>query len=277
MGRSGAGKDPSKTGILVLAGDRPGSNPLCDAAGVRAKVLVPVAGQPVILRVLNTVSALFSGPLNGSRLLCGPRPETLNATPELKRVVSDENWHYLKPAQTPASSTAAALKLAEPGETMLVTTADHGFLSAEMIAWFLNQANQSGADAAIALVRYADVMARFPGTRRTAWTFQDDAYCGCNLFAFITPESHRLAAFWRQMEQQRKRPWRMVRTLGATTLLKFISHRLSLAQALTALGQKNDGLDIAPVLLPFPEAAVDVDSIDDWKLVDHTLLSSDKP
>ncbi len=267
----------TKTAVVLLAGDRPGFNPLCQSAGVTAKVLVPVAGRPVILRVLDTLAQLFNSPLDGSRLLCGPRPETLHDTPELENQIANQGWRYLEPGRSPASTTAMALAATASDETVLVTTADHGLLEPEMVTYFLAQARRSGADAAIALVRYEDVMKQFPGSRRTAWNFKDDAYCGCNLFVFLSSESHRLAEFWRQVEQQRKHPWRIVNILGFSAMMKFLTHRLTLQMALDLLGKKNGGLSIAPVLLPYPDAAVDVDSVADWELVNQTLQQRSDP
>ena len=44
--------------------------------------------------------------------------------------------------------------------------------------------------------------------------FKDGAYCGCNLFGFLNPRAHRAAQFWRQIEQERKKPLKMMRILG---------------------------------------------------------------
>ena len=41
------------------------------------------------------------------------------------------------------------------------------------------------------LARHADVLTAFPGSKRTALRFRDGAYCGCNLFAFLTPAGRR--------------------------------------------------------------------------------------
>jgi hypothetical protein len=109
----------------------------------------------------------------------------------------------------------------------------------------------------------------FPGTRRTGWRFRDDTYCGCNLFAVLRPAGHAVTDFWQLVETERKRPWRIMQILGPGLLARYLARRLTLADALTELGNRTK-CRIASVVLSQSEAAVDVDSIADWHLVNET-------
>ncbi len=60
-----------------------------------------------------------------------------------------------------------------------------------------------------------------------------------------------------------------MRMLGTGMFLRYIAGRLSLADALSELSRRTQ-CRIAPVMVTQPEAAVDVDSIDDWRLVNET-------
>jgi hypothetical protein len=168
---------------------------------------------------------------------------------------------------SPASTALTALHAIGP-RAILVTTADHAFLSPEILGHFLSNALATRADVAIGFARLDAVRARFPGTRRTGWRFRDDRYCGCNLFAFMTPRASAVAQLWRAFEKDRKRPWRIVAGLGPGLLVRYLTGRLELAAALAELGRRA-GCRIAPVVLPYPQAAVDVDSIDDWQLANR--------
>jgi hypothetical protein len=53
--------------------------------------------------------------------------------------------------------------------------------------------------------------------------------------------------------------------LGWASVLRFVCGWLSLPQALARLSQRLN-LSIDVIMLPFPEAALDVDTIGDWKL-----------
>jgi GTP:adenosylcobinamide-phosphate guanylyltransferase len=149
---------------------------------------------------------------------------------------------------------------------VLVTTADHALLEARYVDTFLAAAREIDADVAIGLARADTVMAAVPGTRRTITRFSDGGYCGVNLFAFLTPAGRSAVRVWREVEAHRKRPARMMRLLGLGTLLRFALGRLSLDAALDRLSALAHAR-VAPVVLSYGRAAIDVDKPEDLALV----------
>jgi GTP:adenosylcobinamide-phosphate guanylyltransferase len=255
----------SEFSVLVLAGERnPGADPLARRAGTASKVLVPIAGTPVIDRVIDAVES--AGPWRAA-VLAGPPRTILTGHPFLNQRLTTGTWRWLEPAASPASTVVGMLTTAAPPPA-LITTADHAFLSPTIIRHFLTAAATSGADVSIGFARLAEVKQRFPDSHRTGWRFRDDAYCSCNLFAFMTPRAVQLARLWQRFESDRKRPWRIIAALGPRLLWRHWLGRLTLAQALTELGRQAD-CHIAPTVLPFPQAAVDVDTIADWQLANR--------
>jgi hypothetical protein len=123
----------------------------------------------------------------------------------------------------------------------------------------------------VGIARHEVVLKAYPQTRRTATQLEDGAYCGCNLFAFLTPRARLAAVFWRRVEAQRKNPLRVIRVLGWTAVLRYLIGRLSLEDALHRVSQRL-GFKAGAVIMPFAEAAVDVDSIEDWKLVEKIAV-----
>ena len=120
----------------------------------------------------------------------------------------------LPPERSPSTSALAALRTAPAGAPVLLTTADHALLRPEVIDHFCREARATGGDVTAGLASYERVMERFPGMRRTRTRFSDGAVCGCNLFAFLTPDGCKAADLWRQVEQDRKHPVRMLNRLG---------------------------------------------------------------
>jgi hypothetical protein len=171
---------------------------------------------------------------------------------------------------TPSSSAFSVLQSLPQNNPVLLTTADHALLTSQIVDFFCDQARRCGCDLAVGLTRYKSVREAFPETRRTAIKFNDDAYSGCNLFGFLNQRSHRAAAFWRRIEQERKKPLRVMRALGWWSVLQYVLGQLSLAQGLERLSTKID-IHVRAVLLPFPQAAVDVDSADDWHFVQQLV------
>jgi hypothetical protein len=122
------------------------------------------------------------------------------------------------------------------------------------------------ADVATLLARRPEVEAAAPDTRRTWLRFADGAWSGCNLFWLATPHAAAAIGLWREVEADRKRPWRIVRRLGPGLLLRYLTGRLTLATAIRHLGRRA-GVEAAVVATPFGLAAVDVDKPADLDLV----------
>jgi hypothetical protein len=77
-------------------------------------------------------------------------------------------------------------------------------------------------------------------------------------------------AFWRRVEQERKRPWRLVRAFGWRPLLAYLLGRLTLDDAITRASHVI-GARVAAVVMPYPEAAIDVDKPADLELAERIL------
>jgi GTP:adenosylcobinamide-phosphate guanylyltransferase len=240
---------------------------VAEAAGVTCKSFAPIGGRPMVYRVLEALAAARQV---GPRILCGLSESIIAQTPELKTLIDTGKVQHIAGHSTPSASTYHALQSVSNGSPILVTTADHALLTAQIVDFFCNEVRQLGCDVAAGLTPYDGVISAFPGTRRTAIKFNDGAYSGCNLFGFLNPRSHRAAEFWRQIEQERKKPLRMIRILGWWALIRYVTGRLSLPDALAYLSRRI-GIRAGVVILPFPEAAVDVDSVDDWYFV-QTLV-----
>jgi GTP:adenosylcobinamide-phosphate guanylyltransferase len=242
---------------LVLAGTRPGGDPLATYAGVSHKALIEVGGEPMLLRVLR---ALAASAAVGRIVVAIDRADVLAGFPELGKELA-----VMPAARGPSASVAAAL--AREGTPLLVTTADHALLQAAWVDELLvTAARDATADAFLALARSEAVLAAAPGTQRTWLRFSDGAYSGCNLFLLRTPASLGVVRLWQQLEAERKRPLTLLRRLGLGYALRYRFGWLSLAQALTRLGRLA-GARLAPVVLSDGRAAIDVDKPQDLELV----------
>ena len=154
-----------------------------------------------------------------------------------------------------------------PGtQPVLITTADHPLLTAEVVDHFCRDSAATGCDVVVGLAPYDQVRAAYPELKKTVLRFRDGGYCGCNLFAFLTPDGRRVADFWRQVERERKKPLAVIRLLGLWALLRYRMGWLTLDAALAGLSRRV-GLRIGVVILPYAHAAVDVDSLSDYVLV----------
>jgi len=251
--------------VIVLAGDRGPNDPVAASQRVAGKVLVELAGRSLLARALDAVAALPA--VRRVWLVCPDRAEYL----EIARAALPERieLNRLAPADGPAASVAAAL--ARAGQRpALVITGDHPLLRPEWLADFAARAVERDADAVAGVADARRVAERFPDSRRTRYRFADVPACGTNLFWFAAGQGEAVADAWRAFERDRKRPWKMVSKLGWGTLLRYLTGRLTLDRAAVALSDAL-GLRLALVLVDDPEAAVDVDSLDDLRLAGQVL------
>jgi molybdopterin-guanine dinucleotide biosynthesis protein A len=241
---------------LVLAGSRPGGDPLARAAGVAHKALAPVAGVAMLTRVVATLRAARAV---RRIVVCGIERDALATQPELHPFLDHGGLGLVASRSTPSASVLSAMQQLDPSTPLLVATADHPLLTAALVDDFCSRSASSGADVTVGLVAAHLVQSAFPTLRRTTLPFRDGAYCGCNLYAFLTPTAQRAPAAWMQVEQHRKRPWRMVGALGVGVTLRFLLRRLTVA-SVTDLASDRMGVHVRPIFLSQPEAGFDVDT-----------------
>jgi len=265
---------------VILAGERPGGSALSRAFNISASVMVPVAGKPSLARVIQALKA--SRETNGG-IICGPAANIVETTPELKSILQDPDHEWLEPATGPAASALSALEKLNHYPALL-TAGDHALLTGEIVDDFCKQAlscnrtsrshGQSNHDLVIGFVPFNLVHAAWPESKRTVLKFSDGGYCGSNLFAVLSPEGRKALTFWRQVEVDRKHPWRIARRFGFVALFRYLFRRLTLEDALRSLSTAA-GCRIGYVELDFARAAVDVDSVEDQRLAE-LILSSQK-
>ena len=215
--------------------------------------------------VLRVLTALCAAGQVKSRILCGPQWAAVEEAAELHALISSDQVRWVKPEATPSASAYAVMQSLPEETPVLVTTADHALLSAQVVDYFCAEACAASLDVAAGLARNEIVEAAYPGVRRTVLRLSDGGFCGCNLFAFLTTRGRAAADFWREVEQQRKKPLRLVSSFGVFPVLRYLCGRLSLGQALEGISRRM-GLKAGAVFLPFPEAALDVDKVNDWQL-----------
>ena len=262
-------RQTSKFTALILAADRAIGDPVAEATGAPCKSLSPVGGVPMVIRV---IEALEASSEVDSCILCGPSREIISQSPEISQALSKDNIRWIPHRETPSTSTYEALLQIDQGKPVLVTTADHALLTPQIVDYFCSQARQTDYDLAVGLASYEMLCKAFPNCRRTVTKLKDGNFCSCNLFAFLTPESYSAANFWRQVEQQRKKPLRIVSVCGWITVLRFLLGQLTMEDGLRRISRRM-GLKAGAIMMVQPEAAVDVDTVGDLALANKIIAN----
>jgi GTP:adenosylcobinamide-phosphate guanylyltransferase len=249
---------------ILLAGQRPGENGFAEAHGVPAKALIPVAGEPMLSRVVRT---LLASPSIGRIVVLAQNPDALFAG-ELAWMREEPRIGTACAGEGISASIGRIAGTEAAPYPVLVTTADHALLAPEMVETFLAQSR--GADGTFGIVERAVVERVHPETKRTWIRFSDGDFTGANLFGLVTAASRQSVEFWQRVEKDRKKALKLVAFFGPAILLRVLTRTISLDGAIAKAGRKL-GLNLRAIRLPFPEAAIDVDKPADLELVERIL------
>ena len=245
---------------IVLAGSRPGSDPLAGAFGTDLKALVPVAGKPMVRW---PVEALLAAERFSQVRVLSQEPERIGeALPAHPRLVIEKS----------KATIAATLERMCFDPTvqwpLFVTTADHVLLTQDMIDEFCDLGEM--ADIAIGVVERDNLMERLPRSQRTWIPFKSGAYSGANMFLLSGKKVLPALETWRSIEQDRKKAWSLLWGLGPMTFIGAALRLRTIHETLERIGRRL-GATIEAVDLSDPLAAVDVDKLADHGLVEQLL------
>ena len=237
---------------VVLAGSRPGHDPVASSENVCCKALVDVCGATALSRVID---ALNAAGIERIVVMCDPGP--------VSQAAATQGAETMAAGTGPSASVTQALNLL--GAPLLVATADHPLLRPEWIRQFLSDAPLD-ADVVTMMASRDKVEAAIPGSRRTWLKFSDGHWSGCNLFLLRTEQARRALLVWRQVEKDRKRPWRIARRIGPITLARYVCGMLSSDEAFARLGRMM-GIKARVATATNGLAALDVDTVADLQMV----------
>ncbi|WP_067107135.1 nucleotidyltransferase family protein [Sphingopyxis granuli] len=247
---------------ILLAGSRPGPDPLLTGSGVSTKALLPVAGQPMLVHV---VAALRASPLVGPITILAQASAELAAEPGLAGFA---DLHFADSGQGISASLAAALP--EGDAPVLVTTADNVLLTPAMIAAFLTGAEDS--DVAVAMVERGVLLARYPESKRTWLKFRGGWWSGANLFRLRGRRVLPLLDFWGRIERDRKKGLKIVAAFGPWLLIGALLRLFTIHQGIARAGRRF-GLKAKVVPMAEGEACIDADKPADIELIERIFAA----
>jgi len=249
---------------ILLAGQRPGVDPLAQAFGEQWKALVRVDGEAMLSRVAKT---LLASPSIARVLIVAQQPEVL--------FTGDCAWLATAPRVGTAISTSGiAVSVAALAGTevapwpVLVTTADHPLLTSAMVEAAV--AGVGGADVGVGVVSSRTLLAVYPDNRRTWLKFAGGHWTGANLFALASDKAMPALLAWSEVERDRKKALKLIWHFGPLLAIRALTRTITLAGALAKAGRKL-GARVVPIDLPFAEAGIDVDKPSDHILAELIL------
>lgn len=246
--------------VLLLAGSRPGGDPLTRSLGVDYKPLLPIRGEPMLLRPIRALLQVAA--ISRIRVLTQEPKRLEGVVPNDPRVLIEKS---------DATIAATLLRICDDPSTpfpLLVTAADHALLTPEMVQEFLD--GSTDCDVSVAVVSKTNMLRRFPQAQRTWLRFGRELYSGANLFALRTPAARAGVERWRAIEQDRKKGWRVLLQLGLPLFLGAVLRIRDIHQTARGLS-RSLRIAIKVVEMTDPIAAIDVDKAADYSLVNEIL------
>lgn len=257
---SEAGATAERWTILLLAGARPGACPMSQSLGTDLKPLLPINGDPMVLRPLRAV--LDVPAVEKVRVLTQQTERIAAVLPDDPRISVERS------EQTIAATLQRICADPKTRFPLLVTAADHALLTPQMVEEFI--AKSSDCDVSIGFVSRSNMLIRFPHAQRTWLRFGQERYSGANLFALRTPRARIGIERWRAVEQDRKKGWRVLLQMGLPLFLGAVLRVRDLHATARGLS-RSLGITIKGVVLSDPTAAIDVDKAADYTLVNEIL------
>ncbi|WP_375206799.1 nucleotidyltransferase family protein [Hyphococcus sp.] len=245
--------------FVIMAAQRKGVvNPLAEAAGVSHKCLIKIDGKSLIERTLTEVVA--SG--LARRISVSIEDDAPLKSDSYVRGLMDGGFvRFVKSTDNLFDSVAAALAQ-DDDLPAIITTADNVLVTAEMYRYFCEHAESY--DASAALCSRETLESKYPGGQKRFHRFKDGQYTNCNTFAIMNREAVAAAEVFRSGGQFLKASrLRAIKSFGLINAIAYKNAWFTLDGGFKGLSRKF-GVNIAPVLMPFPEAPIDVDN-------EHTL------
>ena len=223
---------------IVLAGSRPGRDPLLQGSSVSSKALLPVEGRPMLAYVL---AALCAHPAIKDIVVLAQDAEGWSTKPELRPSGTSVPISFRKSG---AGISHSISDIIDSGASwpILLTTADNILFDTAMIDDFLQQCSDS--DVAVGMVERRTLVARYPQNKRTWLKFRAGWWSGANLFWLGNGKVRPLLNLWASIEADRKKGWRVIRAFGPLVLVGALLRLLDIHQAIGIVGRRL-GLDAA--------------------------------
>ncbi len=254
---------PDPIATLVLAGSRPGPDPLLAGTGLASKALLPIGGRPMLAHVL---AALKEAPEIGPVTVVAQNTAPFAADAEIASVADNVQWQ-----DAPGSIADAVRGALEAARgPLLVTTADNVLLTRAMIAQFVAEA--WGSDVSVGLVERSAVAAAGHSTQRTWLGFRGGQWSGANLFQLGGPQVLPLVEFWRALEQDRKKGMKIIGAFGPGLLLAALLRIIDIHSFARRVAGRF-GLTGKIVSIAAAEACIDADKPSDIPVIEAILAA----
>jgi len=237
---------------VVTAGWSPSEDdPLAKYTQDKPKALIPIAGKPMIVYVVDALA--------GSRYIQHIVVVALNPAAMVQFPVSVE---YVPDAGGILANAEAGLQYAldyyPDLDAILLSSCDVPTITPAIVDTFIEECFRTDHDLYYSIVERSVMERRFPGSRRSYVHLREGDFAGGDLFLIRPSMAFSQQELWQSLAGARKNALRQARMIGLWPLFKLIARRLSLAEA-ERRGSKALNVRGRGVPFPYAEVGMDVD------------------
>lgn len=233
---------------IVLAGGSPEpGGPLWHATGGRPKVLLDLAGEPMVNWVLRA--------LDGARHI----DRIVVAGLESPTGVFDTPVEYLPDHGSLVANAYAAIDRLTPGQPAAYCWGDIPLMQPHMVDRFVETTVDPTLDINAGLVSKADLLARYPGCDDLWLRVREGQFIAADFGLFHPANAPQVRRHLEVLMPQRKSAMRQALYLGVPFLLRFATGRLTMP-GLEAHLHRKFGLRCRLRVVDDPELGLDVDN-----------------
>lgn len=249
-----------KIDALVLAGGKVEGFDIENRPPVKA--LLDIGGRPMIEYVLD---ALSNSTNIGKIVVLTPKK------------IEDENWAALADKiiyteDTITANITKGLDYLGPDGNFLLVSSDIPLLTAKIIDDFIKDASKIDAAVYYPIVSKKVVEAQFPKSKRTYFFIEDGAYTGGNIILINKIAFLKNRERAEQIFANRKRPLKMIRVIGLSTIIRFLLKRIKMeeieAKASLILASKT-----RVIITDHAEVGVDIDRQEDLEMFKQKMAA----
>lgn len=246
--------------VVVLAGTG-GKGTLEEQQKVENKAFININGRPMITYVLETIDR---APSIRTTAVVGP-------SPYLERLTGEGYSFTPVPEEGGLlQNMAAGLRALDRNVPSLVTTSDIPLLTVSAVEDFLSRCSPYDHDLYYPIISRDDCERRFPGMTRTYVRLKEGHFSGGNMVlvnpAWVLENLDDLVMFI----SYRKKPWKLLRLLPLSLVVKFFTRRLTVPDLEAYLSRLFNARGRA-ILTGYVEIGADLDKISDLEVISNAL------
>jgi CTP:molybdopterin cytidylyltransferase MocA len=234
----------------VSAGGRPHEGePLFEYTKGRPKATLPIAGQPMITRIVETLSQTR-----------GVAHIVVVALDPAVGVEFPAPVEYVPDAGDLIANAEAGLRYAMDRypnlDAVLLCSADVPLITPAIVEHFITECFRTDHDLYYPVIERSVMEKRFPESRRSYAHLREGDFAGGDIFLARPSLTVSHVDLMQELAGARKSVLRQARMIGLWTFLKLATRRLTLEEAAQRVGKV---LNIRARVMPFPYAEVGMD------------------